>query len=186
MKNLFLYLFSVLLFTLLQATSCSKPIPEPEPTLPTGENTMYYYLDDTLVIPDTYNNGGITTDAISWVSCNPLSEMLCLYTSRGLSICFIDGIQQTGIIRLNQGHYDNCLVNDNHAKFVTSELWNDGIFHTTRYYTQSHTGEVNITFLSPNKRHFIGTFWMDLYRFDNTAVKHVTEGHFNINLETLP
>lgn len=163
-KKFIKILFSLGLVLLFNASSCNKPEPEPENPLPTGENTMYYYLDGTLVIPNTYNNGGIVTDAIGYGICLPINNNTTLSTSRGLYISFLGGINSMGIIILNQSNYDMCMVNDNHAMFSQSELWNDGIFHTTPYYTQSHTGEVNITYLSPNKRQFKGTFWMDLYR----------------------
>ena len=86
---------------------------------------------------------------------------------------------------MNQGHYDSCEVNDNHVFIHQKELWNDGVYHTTFYYTQEGSGIINITYLSEDKKHFKGTFEMTVFHENTGAEKHITKGHFNINLNTL-
>ena len=182
MKTLhYLALVSILLLSL--TTSCKKP--EPEQQLPTGENTMYYYIDGELYIPKASSNGGIYSPAISYGYCGAEHITFEINTNFGIDIHFEGGINKTGVITLNQSNYDSCQVFENHANYATTELWNDGIYHTTWYYTHDGTGTVNITYLSDNKRHFIGTFEMTVYHENTGVEKHITDGHFNINIDTL-
>jgi len=158
------------ILVLSTAASCNKP--DDEPSLPTGENTMYYYMDGTLQIPIA-SNSIPQTPAIYYNSCSDdISFQIC---GRPLHIHFYNGIQQTGYITLNQSNFDSCLVPNNHAFFEKN---------SKVYYTQDGSGMVNITYLSADKRQFKGTFDMTVY--DETgATKHLTDGHFNINLDTL-
>lgn len=176
------FLISILLLSL--ASSCNKPQPEPEEQLPTGENTMYYYIDGELYIPKASSNGGIYSPAIGYGLCFGDANTFDI-TTKNLHIQFYNGIQQIGKIILKQSNYDSCQVFDNHALFHTKELWSDGIYHTTWYYTHDGTGEINITYLSANKRQFKGTFEMTVYHENTNVEKHITNGHFNINLDTL-
>ena len=43
----------------------------------------------------------------------------------------------------------------------------------------------DISYLSENKRHFKGTFKMTVYHENTSVEKHITQGHFNINLDTV-
>jgi len=59
------------------------------------------------------------------------------------------------------------------------------IWETQYYYTHDGTGTVEITYLSEDKKKFKGTFEMVVYLAGTGKEKHITNGHFNINLETI-
>jgi len=176
-------LILIITSSFLLGSSCSEQV-EYEEQLPTGENTMYYYLNGVLTIPKGNNEGGIYTPAIGYSYCYSDTPSLNLSTF-DILLHFHEGISQTGIITLNNSSYEACDIMDNHAFCDTTELWEDGIFHTTYYYTHNGTGEVNITYLSEDKQKFKGTFQMTVYRETTGETKEITEGHFNINLDTL-
>jgi hypothetical protein len=170
MKKLINLLFFVGLITIFNASSCNKPDPEPE--LPTGENTAYYYLDGQLIIPKTFSPG--------WGS--PYIDGITFYnTSNGFRIgfrissidldLFIDNLLiQNGNYQLNS--------NSSYGKLsLQNDIW-------VYYYTTDNSGNLKITYLSDNQRQIKGTFEMDVYD-SNGNVKHITDGHFNINLDTL-
>ena len=186
MKKTVYYLVFVMLMMLTTAVSCTITRGENEPEeqeLPTGENTIYYYVDGKLYIPEDQNIGGILTPAIDFYFCTG-GISLQLYTTN-MCILFYNGIHETGEITLNQSNYDACQVRDNHGFYVQSELWDDGVFHTTWYYTHDGSGTVNITYLSEDKRKFKGTFEMTVYHENTNEPIEITDGHFNINLDTL-
>ena len=108
---------------------------------------MYYYINGKLFIPESSNSGGVVIPAINYVICLSSENTFEINANDGIDFHFENGIAETGIITLNQSDYDSCHVFDNHAHYVTSELWDDGIYHTTWYYTQNGTGEINITYL---------------------------------------
>ena len=164
--------------------SCIKS-KEDEDKLPSGENTMYFYVDGRLNIPEGQNIGGWYDPAISYSICDINSPTFDISTSNNLYLHFYNGIQQTGEIILNQSHYDLCQVFDNHAMYGQKELGNDGVWHNIDYYTHDGSGTVNITYLSPDKKHFKGTFEMTVYHENTNRPIHITDGHFNINLNTL-
>lgn len=173
-------LFSTLM--LLTALSCKKQI-EPEEQLPSGENTMYYYVNGELYIPKDSNIGGWYAPAIGYGIC--LDGISFDISTINLLIHFYNGIQQSGTITLNQSHYDMCQVFENHAFYGQKELGSDGVYHNIDYYTHDGSGLVNITYLSEDKRKFKGTFEMTVYHEDTDAEIHITDGHFSINLDTL-
>ena len=182
MKKIVFYLI-LISFSLI---SCNKDINEKEPevVLPTGENTMYYYIDNALYIPKSQNIGGSLSPAISYSVCD-IDEPTFDLTTLNFVLFFYNGIQEEGTIILNQSNRDSCQTTDNNAFYFTSEEWDDGIFHSTAYYTRDGTGEVNITYLSEDKRKFEGTFRMTVYHMNTGVTKEITNGHFNINLDTL-
>jgi len=182
MKKIFYYFaFTIVLMSTI-ASSCKKPKDE-KSELPTGENTMYYYVDGVLHIPKGQHIGGVWEPAISYSVCLHGGSFDLVTLS--FFIHFYNGIQSTGPILLNQGHYDSCQVLDNHAIFVKKELGSDGILHNIDYYTHDGSGTINITYLSADKRKFKGTFEMTVYHENTNAEIHITDGHFNINLDTL-
>ncbi len=176
MKKIVYYfvLFSIVMLS--TAVSCKKS--EIQQELPTGVNTMYYYIDGELYLPKGRHVGGIWDPAISYGICS--NESFDISTIN-LLLLFHNGIQQIGEITLNQSHYDICQVFDNHAKFSKK---NDEQQHIN-YYTHDGSGSVNITYLSEDKRKFIGTFEMTVYHESTNQAIQITDGHFNINLDTL-
>ena len=181
MKKTIYYL--ILLFLTLSNVSCIKSKEDTEDKLPTGENTMYYYIDGELYVPKGKNIGGMYAPAIGFGRC--LDDSFDFVTLN-LLLHFHNGIQQTGKVTLNQSHYDACQVHDNHAFLHgQKELGNDGVWHNINYYTHDGSGTVNITYLSPDKKHFKGTFEMTVYHENTNRPIHITDGHFNINLNTL-
>ena len=187
MKKTVYYLVFVMLMMLTTVVSCTITRGENDPEeqeLPTGENTMYYYVDGKLYIPEDQNIGGMWAPAISYSICDINSSTFDLGTLN-LLLHFHNGIQQTGEITLNQSHYDACQVRDNHAFYGQKELCDDGVFHNIDYYTHDGSGTVNITYLSEDKRKFKGTFEMTVYHENTNEPIEITDGHFNINLDTL-
>ena len=168
-----------MLFTLINASSCNKP--DPEPQLPSGENTVYYYLDGTLEIP--VDNIEFNTKAIKIYYCNQTNTSFQIYFTSSshsyLKFFLMNGIQNIGNIILNQGNYSDCDSLNSFGYFYNEE-W----FSYYSYFSQNNSGTVNITYLSTDKKQFKGTFEMDLYD-NNNSVKHITGGYFNINLDTL-
>lgn len=170
MKNLINLLFFVGLITIFNASSCNKPDPEPE--LPTGENTAYYYLDGQLIIPETFSPG--------WGS--PYIDGITFYnTSNGFEIGFrissIDLDLFIDNLLIQNGNYQLNLTGSYGILGLNNNIW-------VYYYTTDNSGNLKITYLSDNQRQIKGTFEMDVYD-SNGNVKHITDGHFNINLDTL-
>jgi len=186
-KFIFYFVLASILISVSTACKTDEPdTTEKEIVLPTGENSMYYYIDNALYIPRGNTIGGIHIDAINHTICaaDPTHTTFTLGTSN-IYLHFYNGIQETGVITLNQSHHDLCQTTDYNAFYSTSELWDDGIYHTTSYYTRDGTGEINITYLSDDKQQFKGTFNMTVYHMNTGVTKEITEGHFNINLDTL-
>ena len=181
MKKTIYYLALISILLLSTASSCTDDEPT-EPQLPTGENTMYYYVDGELYIPE--GSGGFLqpyTPAISYSICDEYS--FDIYTLN-FFLHFHNGLQEIGIVTLNQSHYDTCQIPDNHS-FITQKELENGIYHHIHYYTHDGSGTVNITYLSDDKKHFKGTFQMTVYHEDTNEEIQITDGHFNINLDTL-
>jgi len=183
MKKIVYYFVLVTLMIFSTASSCKKPT-ETEEELPTGENTMYYYVNGELYIPKDSNIGGWYAPAINYSICDIDSPTFDIGTIN-LTLHFYNGIQQIEEIILNQSHYDLCQVFENHAFYGQKELGSDGVYHNINYYTNDGSGAVNITYLSDDKRKFKATFEMTVYHEDTNAEIHITDGHFNINLDTL-
>jgi len=177
MKKLIYHFVLLSILIVSTATSCNKP---DEPTLPTGENTMYYYVDGNLTIP----KGDLFYRAIGYSICDTDSPTFDLTTFK-LNYHFYNGIQQIGYITLNQSNSDSCQTNNNNAYYSTKETDEDGNINSINYYTHDGSGIINITYLSENKRQFKGTFEMTVYHEVTGQEKQITEGHFNINLDTL-
>jgi len=112
MKKIIYYFVLVTLMIFSTASSCKKPT-ETEEELPTGENTMYYYVNGELYIPKDNNIGGMYAPAIGYGIC--LDGGSFDISTINLLIHFNNGIQQIEEIMLNQSHYDICQVFDNHA-----------------------------------------------------------------------
>lgn len=184
MKKLINLLFFVGLITLFNASSCNKPDPEPE--LPTGENTAYYYLNGKLIIPSKSQPIiGPVSPALSYNSLNCANVLHSseLEINAGndeyLVLSFKNGIESVGNISLAK--CDDCFSCDINS-FGYLRLYSS--IGTIDYFTRNNSGIVNITYLSVNNRQFKGTFEMVVYG-NNGNVKHITGGHFDINLDTL-
>ena len=177
MKNLIKFSVLVILFSLLTASSCEKP----EPPLPTGENTAYYYLDGQLIIPTGYTSGVSFVKPIRIGYCSQPNNSFTINLSNydeSTYIFFLNGIQTAGNRYLSEKSETFCESTNN---IGCLQLWNP----ITLYYTQNNSGTVNITYLSENKRQFKGTFEMTVYNSNGIVSPHITGGHFNINLDTL-
>lgn len=184
MKTLLKNIFFLGLITFFNASSCNKPDPKPE--LPTGENTAYYYLNGQLVVPS--NSQPIIGPVISALSysCSNCANVLysCeLEINAGndeyLVMSFKNGIESVGNITLAK--CEDCFSCDINS-FGYLRLYNSS--GSIYYFTKNNSGTVNVTYLSANKQQIKGTFEMDVYDSNNN-VKHITGGHFNINLDTL-
>jgi len=184
-KFIFYFVLASILISVSSACKTEEPdTTEEEIVLPTGENSMYYYIDNALYIPKGNTIGGIHSPAINYAICD-INEPTFKIITDNLILYFFNGIQEEGLIILNQSHYSLCQTTDYNAFYHTSELWDDGIYHSTAYYTRDGTGEINITYLSDDKQQFKGTFNMTVYHMNTGVTKEITEGHFNINLDTL-
>ena len=147
-----IYIF--LLITIISSISIScikQEKKEKKEELPTGENTMYYYVDDKLVIPQV-NYSDWVTPAINFYYCDSSHTTFKLYTLN-IDFHFENGIQHSGIISFNQSNYDMCQTPGNHAFIHVKELQSDNIVHNVLYYTHEGSGTINITYLSSDKKH---------------------------------
>ncbi len=182
MKKTIYYLALISIILLSTASSCTDDEPT-EPSLPTGENTMYYYVDGELYIPKPIYTTIPSMPAIGSGYC--IDGVSLILYGRKLFFHFKNGIELIGEISLNQSNYQICTINDSHAFYNKEEQNENGIMVTKHYYTHDGSGTVNITYLSDNKRHFKGSFEMTVYHEDTNAEIQITDGHFNINLDTL-
>jgi hypothetical protein len=178
---------SLLFLLVITFTSCSK---EEFTSLPTGENTMYYYINGELYVPKAQGGFLDSTPAIYLSDCYD-SETFMLKT-KNLGIQFSDGIQQSSSSPLQafQNNQDYCEQINSYAFYVKKVkvgLYEDGspAYDYIKNYTENNAGEINITWLSEDHRHFKGTFEFTV--FDTTKGKDlsITNGHFDINLDTL-
>ncbi len=155
--------------------------------LPHGENTMYYYVDGKLVIPKTKHSGIHTLYAIGYFTCpndTPNEGILGIVDSNHLWI-FINDLTEGRHI-FQQGHYDFCYMADGMSAFLDVEQTDpDGVVRTYPWYTRPGSGYIRFTYVSPDKRKFKGTFEMTVYHSVTGEEKHITDGHFNINLDKL-
>ncbi len=155
--------------------------------LPHGENTMYYYVDGRLVIPKTRYAGEHIKYAIGYLYCyenNPNEGSLVLSDSQGLYFLISD--VNEGRQEFHQAHYDLCYVPDGTCAFLDVKQTDpDGVVRTYPWYTRPGSGYIRFTYVSPDKRKFKGTFEMTVYHSVTGEEKHITGGHFNINLDKL-
>jgi hypothetical protein len=177
MKRFINLLFLFGLITVFNASSCNKPDPETE--LPTSENTAYYYLEGQLIVP---TGRGIVPPIIPAISFynNSNNYFRLSFSSEDPSLdvdFYINGVITSITYFLNECTPSNCDENYAHLSLPINHTWTD-------FKTKDNTGNLKITYLSENKRQFKGTFEMDVYD-SNGNVKHITGGHFNINLDTL-
>ena len=172
----------VLIYILLSLTACHKTN-DVEDVLPQGENTMYCYLNGELYVPLGHVNGGFLINAIEHSICLDDSSFSLAFTNRTLptpadiKLFFKGGINEEGVITLNEGHYDICQNTNNFGRvYIPNNTSN-------AYYTRNNSGSVIITEISLDKKQFKGTFEMTVYK--NGETKNITNGNFNINLDTL-
>ena len=154
--------------------------------LPHGENTMYYYVDGKLVIPKTKHSGVYTIPAISYHRCYQHQEDIIIRDSNHfyIRINSEDFTEETH--NLYQAHYDICRIPTNSCAFIGIEQTDpDGVVRTYPWYTRPGSGYIRFTYVSPDKRKFKGTFEMTVYHSVTGEEKHITDGHFNINLDKL-
>ncbi len=180
-----LIIFSVL-------ASCTKEEIIPDSTiLPSGENTMYYYIDGGLYIPkSTLDLPFPNIPAISFYQCSN-SESFRLET-KNLELFFYEGIQQSEIAPINQyqSNQNTCEQTSNFAIFynkVKVGIFENGdpAYDYVTLPTDNNAGMLNITWSSANHRQFKGTFEFTVYDEDGPKNIHITDGHFDINLDTL-
>jgi len=155
--------------------------------LPHGENTMYYYVDGKLVIPETKYSGEYVIPAIEYSYCPSISNnagWLELADSNNLFI-LISNIS-LGRHDFHQAHYDSCSNSDGTSAVLDIKQTDpDGVVRTYPWYTRPGSGYIRFTYVSPDKRKFKGTFEMTVYHSVTGEEKHITDGHFNINLDKL-
>jgi len=155
--------------------------------LPHGENSLYYYVDGRLVIPETKHSGISVYYAIAYKYCPANSNnagWLKLKDANHLRILISD--LSEGRHYFHQAHYDMCNVPDGtSASLNIKQTDPDGVVRTYPWYTRPGSGHIRFTYVSPDKRKFKGTFEMTVYHAVTGEEKHITDGHFNINLDKL-
>ena len=181
--------FPVLFFIPFLLTSCFDKLNDHigEDGLPHGENTLYYYVDGALVIPKTKFAGERWLYGISYSYCpqgTTNAGSLELSDSEHLYMLITDLSQ--GRHDFQQEEYPLCNnVNGTSAFMVVREADSTGNLSHNDYYTRQGSGYIRFDYVSPDKRRFRGTFEMDLYCDLTHRTKHITDGHFNINLDKL-
>ena len=175
--NFFLYLT---LFVLL--TSCDKQ-EDFTPKIPTGENTAYFYVDGVLNVPELVDNFPYPAfKPIVFSGCEAPNKELGMILNGmkfDLTISLLNGFSTVGVFNLSQGN-SICNNASNGVYFASRDkngMWG-------YYDSENNSGTINIETMSADKRKFTGSFQMDVYE-DTGEVKHITNGHFNINLDTL-
>ena len=186
MKQIILFLSIFLL--VINFNSCKKKTEEKKNELPTGENTFYCYIDGELYVPKGDGWAIPKIKGLNYIKCDIDSPSFFIRAynvenKKAINIHFENGIENTGAITLMQSNYDTCDMNTCNAYLAVVENVN-GISTSKWYFTHDGTGTVDITYLSNDKKHFIGTFDMIVYHEDTNAPIHITDGHFNINLNT--
>ena len=171
------------LFLFLALFSCSKQ--EDAASLPSGENTAYYYLNGNLVIP---KGAGFVPPVVK-----PITANTCILPNNGIVLHFNNSLERftiyikPGIVNigselLNLGGNNSACNYSNSFAFLSIKgaAGNSNLEFTTA----QNSGEVIITKFSANKRKFSGTFKATLYGV-NGEQKEITGGVFDINLDTL-
>ncbi|GEM_PF-2360119 len=182
-KILFIFFF------LLMLSSCRDKLNNNigEDGLPHGENSMYYYVDGQLVIPETNYMGSLILWAVSYNYCPAYSQnsgALELMDSNGLFI-LITNLRE-GRHDFQQAHWESCYYSNGTSAFLDVEQTDpDGVVRTYPWYTRPGSGYIQFDYVSPDKKKFKGTFEMTVYHSVTGEEKHITDGHFNINLEKL-
>jgi hypothetical protein len=175
------FLLTVLCAVVL--VSCSKK--DHEPTLPSGENTAYYYLNGGLVVPKGFTAG------VSFIK--PISANICIQPNNAIVFYFNNsteyfqlyikpGVVNTGLQVLSAGG-SNSACDYNHS-FAFLSIRGAVSNPSLEFTTVQNSGEVNITKISADKRKFSGTFKATLYDANGQKVE-ITGGVFDINLDTL-
>ena len=175
----FKFLFALIFFIL--AISCSKQ--DEILVLPTGENTVHYYINGKLEIPAGFQSGTIYVNPILSFKCDlSNSAMQLLFTSnskRSLKLFFKNGIQTIGSQTIGTGIFNDCINTTNFISFRDSNYFSDYV-----YFSNNSSSEIIITKISSDKRMFTGTFTATLYEANGQTVE-ITGGVFDINLDTL-
>lgn len=158
-----------------------------EDGLPHGENALYYYIDGRLVIPKTKWAGEGWIYAISYSHCYPNSANaggLVIYDSEGLDM-FISDLR-TGRHDFYEANFPLCdNPNGTSAYLFIEEMDTTGNLAGHYYYTRTGAGYIDLDYVSPDKRRLRGTFEMTVYCDENGRERHITDGHFNLNLDKL-
>jgi len=173
-KNLFIFFF------LLMLTSCRDKLNNNigEDGLPHGENSMYYYVDGQLVIP----KDKFSVPAIGYIYC--LNNWLLLGDSNRLNILISD--LNVGRHSFHQSDFDICGRTDGTcASLYIEQTDPDGVVRTYPWHTRPGSGYIQFDYVSPDKKKFKGTFEMTVYHSVTGEEKHITDGHFNININKL-
>lgn len=162
--------------------SCNKN-EDNVPQLPTGENTAYYYLNGELIIPEDSSAGVTILKGINYGGCLPPNKSIDININRKgkrLSLGFINGIENIGNISLGIGSYDFCNNTNSIGLFQIQDSNSQWFYYNSR----NESGKINIIEISENKKQFKGTFEMNVFDTSGNEIK-ITNGHFNINLNTL-
>jgi len=176
----------ILLLSLLFSCTPQADITIP---LPTGENTMYYYIDGDYYKPKgQFNLMYENYDAITYRKCHDTDATQII--TKNLILNFPNGIHQLGEI-----HLSGFLADTNSCEQQNLAVYSDDEEHwikyydigdtNTYYYSESNSGIINITALSPNHRQFEGTFDLFVYHPNTGKEVHFSKGHFDINVDTL-
>jgi len=181
--------FVYLLFLSFLFVSCWKKLSEPPHNdgLPHGENTWYYYVDGRLVIPKTKWAGESWLYAVSYAHC-PQGSV----NAGGLELRDSEHFYML-IANLSPGRHDFQQEdyplcdnpNGSSAFLIVEEADSTGNLRHNAYYTTPGSGYIQIDYVSPDKRRLRGRFEMTLYCDVTGRTKHVTDGHFDLNLDKL-
>ncbi len=178
MRNLIFFCFTLLLLI----TSCDKQ-EDFTPKIPTGENTACFYVDGVFNVPEGRSDFPYPSlKPIKFFGCEAPNKELAMVLhgiTFNFSISLLDGFSTVGVFNLSQGN--SICNNDSNGVYFESPDKN-GIWGY--YDSENNSGTINIETMSADKRKFTGSFQMDVYE-DTGEVKHITNGHFNINLDTL-
>jgi len=155
--------------------------------LPHGENTMYYYVDGRLVIPETKYSGEYVIYALGYTICSSYSP------NPGKYVIIDSNYLQIFLSDINEGRQDfnqavSMICNTQTGPSALIEVKQtdpDGVVRSYPWYTRPGSGYIRFTYVSPDKRKFKGTFEMTVYHSVTGEEKHITDGHFNINLDKL-
>ena len=181
--------FVYLLFLSFLFVSCWKKITMNinADGLPYGENSLYYYEDGHLVIPKTIHSIEFTIPDISYFLCPQGTA-----NAGGLELSDSEDLYML-ISNLNVGRYE-CGYGDfpvcDYADGTSAVLFREerdsiGNYRTYAYTTRPGSGYIQIDYVSPDKRRLRGRFEMTLYCDVTGRTKHITDGHFNLNLNKL-
>jgi len=199
-KNFIALLLPFLTVAMFQSCFLFRfPEPEPVETPPTGENTLSLYTDGHLYYAKSSPHVMGTIKGMIVRSCDTVYSSIEEVFSNvrtdaqvsdfdewlTLELYLPESFQRVGNYTTGHGWYDICRM---HEPAIVIERKNglDGTYWDYFYYTKPGSGEIRITYVSPDGKIIKGTFEGTLYREDNDQISmEVENGQFHINLETI-